>query len=55
MYKKYLIFFFTKNHDPQQQIMDDSTSSYTKRLKDGTINQVVNNLIMAKENGGRAS
>ena len=35
--------------------MANSTSSYAKKLKDGAINQVVNDLIMAKGNGERAS
>ena len=54
-YKMYLIIFTHKNHDFGQQTMADPTSSYTKKLKDGTINQVVNDLIMAKDNSGRAS
>ena len=33
--------------------MADSTSSYAKKLKEGTINHVVSNLIMAKGNSGR--
>ena len=35
--------------------MGDPTSSYTKMLKDGNINEVVTDLIMAKDNSGRAS
>ena len=35
--------------------MANPTSSYAKKSKDGTINQVVNDLIMAKDNSWRAS
>ena len=34
--------------------MGDSTSSYAKKLEEGTINEVVSDLIMAKGNSGRA-
>ena len=48
-------FLITKNHYHWQQIMANSTSSYAKKLKDGTINQVVSDLNMAKGNSGRAN
>ena len=35
--------------------MANPTSIYAKKVKDGAINQVVNVLIMAKGNSGRAS
>ena len=37
-------FLLTKNHDRPQQIMADPISSYVKKLKDGAVNQVVNDL-----------
>ena len=35
--------------------MANPTSSYVKNLKEGTINQVVSDLIMVKSNGGSSS
>ena len=37
-------FLLTKNHHCQQQIMANPTSSYINKLKDGAVNQVVDEL-----------
>ena len=42
------IFYSHKNHDFQQQITAHPSSSYVKKLKDGAVNQLVNDLIIAK-------